>query len=163
MPRKKEPLAVLEARGRVHTAKAELEERRSAEVTLAAPTEGEGSKIRAPEWLPKYLRAEFNELRTQLVEARIFGKLDRDVLGYYLMARRQYTAAAQKVQDFLDAEDSESAQEWANLQDKFFKQARACANDMGLNISSRCRLVVPKKEQEDGEDAFLALLNRRRA
>ncbi len=33
-------------------------------------------------------------------------------------------------------------------QDKLFKQCRVSASDLGLTISSRCKLVVPKKEDK---------------
>lgn len=31
-------------------------------------------------------------------------------------------------------------------QDKLFKQCRQASSDLGLTISSRCRLVIPKKD-----------------
>ncbi|MGN7308777.1 P27 family phage terminase small subunit, partial [Bacillus subtilis] len=37
-------------------------------------------------------------------------------------------------------------------QDKFFKQCRQAASDLGLTISSRCKLVVPKKEEKEPSD-----------
>ena len=33
-------------------------------------------------------------------------------------------------------------------QDKVFKQCRAAASDLGLTITSRCRIVVPKQEDK---------------
>ena len=38
--------------------------------------------------------------------------------------------------------------DYANLQDKFFKQARSAAGDLGLTISSRCKLVLPDKKDD---------------
>ncbi|MEG1301804.1 MAG: hypothetical protein RSC93_13980, partial [Erysipelotrichaceae bacterium] len=37
----------------------------------------------------------------------------------------------------------------ANLQDKFFKQCRSIASDLGLSITSRCKIVVPKTETKE--------------
>ncbi len=53
----------------------------------------------------------------------------------------------------------EAAEDWSRIQDRYFKQARACANDMGLTITSRCRLVVPEtlKPKED-DNLFLQLI-----
>ena len=43
--------------------------------------------------------------------------------------------------------------------ERHFKQARACANDMGLTVTSRCRLVVPDSPQKGEENnPFLALI-----
>ena len=39
-------------------------------------------------------------------------------------------------------------EKWLKVQDKLFKQCRASANDLGLSISSRCKLVVPETKKE---------------
>jgi len=36
-------------------------------------------------------------------------------------------------------------------QDKLFKQCRSTAIDLGLTITSRCKLVMPKKEEKPPE------------
>ena len=38
-----------------------------------------------------------------------------------------------------------------NLQDKAFKQCIACAKELGLTITSRCKLVVPTPPDDDDE------------
>lgn len=38
-----------------------------------------------------------------------------------------------------------------NLQDKAFKQCLACAKELGLTITSRCKLVVPQPPEDDEE------------
>ena len=40
------------------------------------------------------------------------------------------------------------------LQDKSFKQCRACANDLGLTITSRCKLILPKTPENPKENKF---------
>ena len=53
------------------------------------------------------------------------------------------------------------------VQERYFKQARNCANDMGLTVSSRCRLVLPSFlpaaafAPNDGEDEFSQILRKR--
>ena len=44
--------------------------------------------------------------------------------------------------------DVDTLFKWSNLQDKFFKQCRTCASDLGLTISSRCKLVIPEIKKE---------------
>ena len=149
---------VIKERGRKNLSKAEEAERRQSEVKLPKP-----KKITPPKWLPEYLKGEFKALAKELLEADMGAAgLDRDTIGRYLVASRQYTAAAIQVQEALDAEDAERAAEWMNIQDKCFKQANKCANDMGMTLTSRCKLVVPPKKDED-EDEFTAFLQRRRA
>ena len=159
MPGPRLPTDVVKERGRKHLSKAEEAERRQSEVKLPRP-----KKISPPKWLPEYLKAEFRTLAKELLDADMGAAgLDRDTIGRYLVASRQYTAAAIQVQDALDAEDSERAAEWMNIQDKCFKQANKCANDMGMTLTSRCKLVVPTKNEDPGEDEFTASLQRRRA
>ena len=57
----------------------------------------------------------------------------------------------------------EGAGNWSALQEKYFKQARACANDLGLTITSRCRLVVPKAPERPEENPLMHLLEQQRA
>lgn len=156
MPGPRLPTDVVKERGRKHLSKAEEAERRQSEVKLPRP-----KKISPPKWLPEYLKAEFRTLAKELLDADMGAAgLDRDTIGRYLVASRQYTAAAIQVQDALDAEDSERAAEWMNIQDKCFKQANKCANDMGMTLTSRCKLVVPEtsKKAVDDENPFLQLI-----
>ena len=75
------------------------------------------------------------------------------------MAQRQYTAASIKTQEYLDQEDAESAAAWSKLQEKYFNQARSCANDMGMTITSRCKLVLPEgAKPEADQNPFLTLI-----
>lgn len=161
MSRPREPIALLEAKGKKHLTKAERAKRTASEPALAAPASGEGSKIRAPDWLPEWLREDFNALRAKLVAAGIFSGLDRDTLGRYLVARHQFTAAMGHVNDALDAEDVEGAAAWGREQERAFKQARACACDLGLTISSRCRLVLPEGAKPPEVNPFERMIQER--
>ncbi len=160
MSGKRQPTALVKANGRKHLSRAEERQRLAREAANPTP---ENAKIRAPDWLSPALRGEFNELRGQLVELGIFAKLDRDTLARYLTARRMYLRAVDLVQEALDTEDAALAAKWGALQDRYFKQCRACANDLGLTISSRCRLVLPKKDEEPEEDELAEFLRRRTA
>ena len=46
------------------------------------------------------------------------------------------------------------------MKEKLFKQARSAASDIGLTITSRCKLVVPKvKKEETNHDDFSKLFD----
>ena len=64
--------------------------------------------------------------------------------------------------DALAAENAALAEKWTKIQDTCFKQARSCANDMGMTITSRCRLVVPEGAKKTEPNAFEELLRSRR-
>lgn len=158
----RQPTALVEAKGKKHLTKAETAQRKSQEPTLSAPREGEGSKIRAPSWLPEWLREDFNDLRAQLVAVGIFARMDRDTLGRYLIAQHQFVAAMQRLNDALDSGDEEACAVWGREQERAFRQARACATDLGLTISSRCKLVLPEgAKAKDPPNPVLELLKRK--
>lgn len=156
MPGPRLPTDVVKARGKKHLSRAEEQERRAREVKLDKP-----KKIKAPDWLPEYLKGDFKQLAKALLEANLgAAQLDADTIGRYLVAQRQYTAASLQVQDFLDQEKVEEAGAWSRLQETYFKQCRSCANDMGLTVTSRCRLVVPDGSAQKTEEnnPFLQLI-----
>lgn len=158
----RQPTALVEAKNKKHLTKAETAQRKAREPTLSAPREGEGSKIRAPSWLPKWLTEDFNALRAQLVQAGIFSQMDRDTLGRYLVAQHQFVAAMKKLNDALDSGDEEGCAAWGREQERAFKQARACANDLGLSVTSRCKLVLPESTKDKAPpNPVLELLKRK--
>lgn len=158
MPGPRQKLSVLEANGRKHLTKAEKAQRAAQEVELPKP-----AKLKVPRWLPEYLKADFRALSKELLEADMgVAQLDRDTVGRYIVAQHQYTAACRMVQDALDQQDPELTAAWTKAQKTYFDQARACANDMGMTITSRCRLVLPERQAKPEENPFLQLMEVRR-
>lgn len=45
------------------------------------------------------------------------------------------------------------------IQDRCMKQCRQGASDFGLTVSSRCRLAVPKPQQQKPENKFAKYAN----
>ena len=54
-----------------------------------------------------------------------------------------------KEEEEIDIDDINKMQ---NMQDKVFKQCQSSARDLGLTISSRCKLIVPKLEEDDDDE-----------
>ena len=157
MPGPRQKLSVLEGRGKKHLSKSEKAQRAAQEVALPKP-----ARMRVPKWLPEYLKADFRALAKELLDADMgAAQLDRDTLGRYLVAQRQFTAAMCMVQDALDQQDAELAGKWTKAQDAYFKQARACANDLGMTITSRCRLVLPDSGKRQEENPFERMMRER--
>ena len=134
----RQPTDVVKANGRKHLSKAEEAERRAKEVSVAP-----AKTAKPPKWLPEQLKKDFRSIGKQLIRAGIYTDLDADTLGRYLVAHQQWLAATKQAQRYLNGLDAENAEVWSRLQERYFKQARNCANDMGLTVTSRCRLVVP--------------------
>lgn len=155
MPRSKEPLKLLEAKGKSHLTKKEKGEREQGEVKTPTP-----KQVRAPDWLPQNLRKEFNSLSRQLLKIGIFSNLDRDTLARYLIAHEIYLKATSHIQEAISLGSSSEAVKWTSVQGKYFSQCRECANDLGLTITSRCKLVLPKSGQPE-ENPFEKMMRER--
>ena len=154
MPGKRQPTDVVLANGRKHLSRAEEAQRRAGEVKLP-----QAKTARPPRWLPEELKKTFRALGKQLIQAKLYTELDADTLGRYVAAQHQWELATGHAEEALEAADQEEADGWSRIQDRYFKQARACANDMGLTITSRCRLVVPGAgEPDEPENPLLQLI-----
>ena len=156
MPRKL-PQKVIEMRGKSHQTKAEKEERRNSELQIS-----DAKRIRAPDYLPEMLRDEFNELGQQLIKAQLACKLDRDVMARYLMSKQNWILAHEKAKDsLLFDDDPKTVGGWTKVANQYFNQCQACANAMGLTITSRCKLVVPQTKNEEENDPMAKMLAER--
>ena len=164
MPNPKQPIQLIQAKGKKHLTKSEIEER-----TLNEPqpnTEG----IAPPSYLLKSQKERFNEIAKQLEDLGVMGETDCDALARYIIAESMYIKITDKLTEamessdlYLDMDDFDideymgalkAVEKYAGLQDKYFKQCRAAANDLGLSISARCRLVVPKAQEKPPENKF---------
>ena len=157
MPGPRQRLAVLEGNGRKHLSKSEKAQRANQEVNLPKP-----KTMRVPKWLPEEHRKEFRALAKELLAADLgAAQLDRDTLGRYVVAQAQYAQACKMAGDALAAENAALAEKWTKIQDTCFKQARACANDMGMTITSRCRLVLPEGAKKKEKNPFEQMMEER--
>lgn len=150
MPKQREPLALIEAKGKKHLTKAEAEQRRNSEVEAPA------NNIRAPNYLNDEMKQAFDEIAKVLVNIGIMTDLDCDALGRYIVMEYQFRAVTKKMMNMKNITDRYI--DYSKLQSNFFKNARAAASDLGLSISSRCKLVVPK-EPEKPQNKYMEFLN----
>lgn len=140
MGRNKQPVSLLLIKGKKHLTKQEIEERKSTEVKAPA------NNVRPPAYLPDELKKEFRKIANELKSIDLITNLDVDALARFLLAREQYVRVTEVLR-----ETNPRYEEYGEVlisQDKLFKQCRAAASDLGLTITSRCRLVVPKKPDD---------------
>lgn len=165
----RQPIDLVIANGKKHLTKAEIEARKRAEVQPCA------DGIAAPPFLTAAQKKEFDRIAGQLEKLGIMGETDCDTLGRYVVAESQYRAATKELRKLererpkepKDGEDP-AKHYWAlelyyNLldsaakrQERYFKQASTLARDLGLTISSRCKLVVPKTDEAPKQNKFAA-------
>lgn len=157
MPGPRQKLSVLEGNGRKHLTKAEKADRAAQEVNLPKP-----KSIKVPKWLPEEYRKAFRALAKELLAADMgLAQLDADTLGRYVVAQANYAAMVSSIRTALADQDLEALEEATKMQDTYFKQARACANDLGMTITSRCRLVLPESCKPPVENAFEKMMRER--
>lgn len=138
MAGKRQPTALVIAKGKKHLTKAEIKERLSGEIVPIA------DNIIAPDYLTKKQKEEFYTIAEQLKRLKIIGETDVDALARYVTANSLYVEAVKKMRSKEVKADPTLFDAWAKIQERYFKQCRSSANDLGLSISSRCRLVVPE-------------------
>lgn len=162
MAGQRQPIALVQAKGKKHLTKAEIEERQRTEVKAAA------DKVTAPQYLTLTQKKAFKKIVKELRAIDLVSNLDVDALARLVIAQENYVAVTEKlkeqplmvevVEEKLDPEGdvikvkrqvvNSQVERLALLQDRYFKQCRQGAADFGLTVSSRCRLVVPKASEE---------------
>lgn len=159
------PTDAVVANGRKHMSQAEEDARRDAEVHIPPP-----EAATPPTWLKKKYHKEFREIGEILLASGLYSELDRDVLAQYFVCRDQWLNADREAAKAIRTKDEKLAKKWTGIQSSYFKQARQCAEVMGLSVTSRCRIVVPqviqnaaKDKSADGVDEFTARLQARQA
>lgn len=163
MGRDKLPADVIAARGNSHIGQDELSRRRSAEVALPA------DQIAPPRWLPSKQRKEFERLAELLKPLGLLTNLDCDTLAQYVDAMEEYIQVGKELRALLreiakapelvsPMERAEAAKEarkeYGAIQKRYFDQAATCARALGLNVSSRCKIEIPKAP-EPKQNKFL--------
>ena len=159
----RQPIELVIAKGKKNLTKAEIEERRAREVAPAT------DEILAPPYLTSPQRRHFDKLAGQLQKIKIMGETDCDTLARYVVAETNYQEAVKALRRLAkDRPTDRSAEDyldrlerWSVLtdladrrQERYYKQASALARDLGLTISSRCKLQVPVKEEAPKVNKF---------
>ena len=142
MAGQRQPIELVIANGKKNLTKAEIQERRDSEVKPIT------DNIVAPSYLTKKQKEEFVEIADQLQKLKIMGETDVDALARYILARDIYVKITKQMQKSEIVNNPIALDKYMKNQDRAFKQCRSSANDLGLSISSRCKLVVPETKKE---------------
>lgn len=139
MAGQKQPIDLVMVKGKKHLTKEEINTRKSQEISVPFVD------IQAPSYLPKKLQAEFDEIAEKLKSLKIMTELDEDCLARYLLSKINYLKITRKLNRLITKKDIKISEidGLISIQDKLFKQCRSAASDLGLSISSRCKLIVP--------------------
>lgn len=162
MGRNKEPVKLLQAKGKTHLTKSELEEREKGEVPIIA------ENISPPAYLDRAQKKKFNEIAKKLKALDIMSDLDCDVLARYIKAEADfifYENLVVKTQSELLAEEGNEDEtvdrlmKYEKLKNTAFNQCHTCASALGMTITSRCKIVVPQARDEPKKNKFERFIN----
>lgn len=148
MARPREPIDLIVAKGKKHISQAEIEARRDQEIQVPF------KDIKPPKYLNTKQKKTFKDLASKLLAIRIYTELDADALARYIIAQDLYLSYTEAVNELIEKGNLVLLKEIQNMQDKAFRQAQTSARDLGLTISSRCRLEVPVKEEAPKVNKF---------
>lgn len=146
MARPRQPTDLLVVKGKKHLTKKEIEERRSKEVIAPA------DNVQPPSYLPSKLQKEFKRIAGELINIKIMSNLDCEALARFVVSEYNYQKVTKKL--LKTGVDNEKYIDLLLMQEKLFKMCRQSASDLGLTISSRCKLVVPKPKEEKPKNKF---------
>ena len=156
MARPREPIDLIKAKGKKHLSEKEYEERKSQEIKVPF------TDISPPTYLNTKQKKEFIEIavKLQTIDPNLFTELDVDTLCRYLQAKDLYLKYTKQLNKMLDSPKPVSEEgnfylddinKLQRMQDVVFKQCQSSARDLGLNISSRCKIILPPSENGDDD------------
>lgn len=161
MAGQRQPIDLVIARGKKNLTKAEIEARRSSEVQPCT------DDITAPSYLTASQKKRFNKIAGQLMKIKIIGETDVEALARYVVVQENYEQvvkdlrAVQRQRPKGEAATLEAMLAWAGMTEqldkrleRYTKQARSLASDLGLTITSRVKLVVPVKDEQPKVNKF---------
>lgn len=162
MAGQRQPIALVQAKGKKHLTKAEIAERERTEVKAPA------DKVTPPSYLTKEQKSAFKKIVKQLRTIDLVSNLDVDALARLVIAQSKYVQVTEQLSELPLMVEIETktgqidengrpvlkkvevvnsqVERLALMQDRYFKQCRQGAADFGMTVSSRCRLVVPKAD-----------------
>lgn len=161
--RNKQPLSVIQGKGRSnHLTKQDIKERQEQESMMKGFTD----KIEAPAYLTKKQKEEFDSYAEELIRLNIFSNLDVDGLARYIDSKCEYTKVTKSLRSMKTTEritddegvthtvSNESYAKLSRTKNLLFNECKAAASDLGLSITSRLKLVIPKVENKSEPNEF---------
>ena len=117
----------------------------------------------------KKQKKRFLEISDQLRKLEILGETDSETLAHYVTAEDLYQQTVKDIRAGQKCKPkSDQLKEiavWAKMMEtldkrpeRYFRQAHTAASSLGLTITSRCKIVVPKAPEAPKENKFSKFL-----
>ncbi len=136
----RQPIELVMVKGKKHLSKEEIKERMNSEIH--APSDN----IEIPSYLTKNQKAKFEFYANQLLDLNIMSNLDSEALAKYITTNDMYEMVTKKLRTSEVKNNITLFEYYSKAQERYLKLSRSMANDLGLSISSRCKLVVPHSQ-----------------
>lgn len=174
MANQRQPVGLIQAKGKKHLTKAEIEQRQATEVHPLL-----SENVSAPKYLSKAEKERFFEILRGLDELGIVGDTDLMMLGQLVQeetmvaeAYRDYKKAIARRNKFLREVEKKKIDYMQGDYYEIYKNhmsivcvcdqrvsrhkndLRKFANDFGLTVTSRCRIVMPQIVVEEKVNKF---------
>lgn len=147
MGRHAEPIALIEAKGKTHMGEETKEERRRREINVPF------TDVRAPDYLSEEQAKKFYYISDMLLALGIMTELDVDCLGRYIVAHDLYVSYTKAITFYIAGGAAiEDIGKIQTMQSKAFQQAQSSARDLGLTVTSRCKIAIPPPPNPDDDD-----------
>lgn len=111
------------------------------------------NEIKAPPHLTAKQKKRFNELANELQKRRLLSTTDLDMLAMYVTSVDFHNEAAKQLSTKEVQEDPYLLEQFSKLQDRYFKQVKAAANELGFTLSSRHRMDIPTTAKKESKFA----------
>lgn len=167
----RQTIEVIQAKGRKHLTKAEIENRQKTEIKAA------DDQVLPPAYLSAKQKKRFKAIAQELLDLKIISNLDCDALARLIIVEDEFTAINKRLKKtplmvkrkvllqeeqngrpvYKEVEEMTVNPEYDKLQimrGRAYKECRQGAGDFGLTISHRMRLVVPRAAEEPKENKF---------
>ena len=163
MSGQRQPISLIQAKGKKHLTKAEIAERQRTEVKAPA------DKVTAPSYLTPTQKKAFRKTVKELRAIDLISNLDVDAQEKYKEITQQIAQLPLMVDMPIETKEKDEdgrpiyqtikvvnsqVERLAIMQDRYFRQCRQGAADFGLTVSSRCRLIVPKAPEAPKGNKF---------
>lgn len=159
MGRPKKSIDVILAEGKSHYDKETIERRKEEEAAIR-PSD---NKTECPDWLAdKVARKEYRRIAKELNNINLLTNLDITTLAQYCLAYANFLKATEELIDRPLVIEQTNKSGFTNLvenpliriQLKYSDEMKKHATQMGLTISSRLKLVVPKPLEDKPKNKF---------
>lgn len=147
------PIKVLQANGRKHLTKAEIEKRTSSEASLKPAS----NKVKCPEWLDQTAKEEWKRIISELKKLELVSNIDVAALAICCDAYSKYVKATNDINkvgllvSYTNKGGNKNVVQnpLINVATKYSDMYKKYCNEFGLTPNARIKLTVHKEAEKE--------------